>query len=508
MNTLKDFVNWKLTHADKVAEAEGYPLVLENCKKNKRMKQLEVYGNSVQDGTPTPENPIEVQSVGEKSVNLTDGILEVGGIANATGQNSNSTGYFRSVNYTLIIPNTVYTITASKPIQFVYFYDKDYNFINLSVENARTFTTPENCEYIRYRIIRNESIENETVDKAMLVLGSTVTTYEPYGKYKIPVVARGVNLINVNDFKNGNFTINEDGSCTLGWFLNGRFSEYNTNLSHIPAGSKLVFITSILEATTNTKNVLVQLIYSNGSIKYYGLNGTTKITLEDTIKQVGLYIHNSEEKGSYITFKDFGLYYENEYMGYEPYVEPITTNVYLNEPLQKIGDYADYIDFKNKKVVRNNYKQLINSSIGTNWSRGTDAWQRDGHFDVVVTSFYKYVPIREKYGYSNRFMRGNWVWGANKFPNNYFYVWDTKNAHLIMQLDYLDGITEESTLEETISAIKNYLDNNETYVIYPLATPIEESIICTLPKLKAKTTIIEVDTSLAPSDAYGKYIKK
>lgn len=45
MNTLKDFVNWKLTHADKTAKAEGYPLVLENCKANKKMKQLLVYGN-------------------------------------------------------------------------------------------------------------------------------------------------------------------------------------------------------------------------------------------------------------------------------------------------------------------------------------------------------------------------------------------------------------------------------------------------------------------------------
>lgn len=29
------------------------------------------------------------------------------------------------------------------------------------------------------------------------------------------------------------------------------------------------------------------------------------------------------------------------------------TNIYLNEPLRKIGDYLDYIDFKNQKVVRN-----------------------------------------------------------------------------------------------------------------------------------------------------------
>jgi hypothetical protein len=29
-----------------------------------------------------------------------------------------------------------------------------------------------------------------------------------------------------------------------------------------------------------------------------------------------------------------------------------TTNIFLDEPLRKVGDYADYIDFKNGKVVR------------------------------------------------------------------------------------------------------------------------------------------------------------
>ena len=36
---------------------------------------------------------------------------------------------------------------------------------------------------------------------------------------------------------------------------------------------------------------------------------------------------------------------------YEPYQEE-TYNIYLNEPLRKIGEYSDYIDFKNGKVVR------------------------------------------------------------------------------------------------------------------------------------------------------------
>ena len=43
MNSLQNFVNWKLTHCDKTAEASGYPLVMENCKANKKMKQLQIF---------------------------------------------------------------------------------------------------------------------------------------------------------------------------------------------------------------------------------------------------------------------------------------------------------------------------------------------------------------------------------------------------------------------------------------------------------------------------------
>ena len=65
METLKNYVNWKLAHSDKVADAEGCPLVMENCKANKRMKQLQVYGDCMQSQTPSPDNPSEIETVGD-----------------------------------------------------------------------------------------------------------------------------------------------------------------------------------------------------------------------------------------------------------------------------------------------------------------------------------------------------------------------------------------------------------------------------------------------------------
>ena len=46
--TMKDYVNWKMSHDVKYGETEGYPLVLEDCRKNKDLKNFRVYGESIQ----------------------------------------------------------------------------------------------------------------------------------------------------------------------------------------------------------------------------------------------------------------------------------------------------------------------------------------------------------------------------------------------------------------------------------------------------------------------------
>ena len=48
---------------------------------------------------------------------------------------------------------------------------------------------------------------------------------------------------------------------------------------------------------------------------------------------------------------DIAYYAETDTTEYEPYIGE-TKHIYLNEPLRKVGDYADYIDFKNQKVMR------------------------------------------------------------------------------------------------------------------------------------------------------------
>ena len=56
LNGVKGFVKSK---------AGSLPLMLENCVDEESLISYTIQGNSVQDGTPSPETPVEVESVGE-----------------------------------------------------------------------------------------------------------------------------------------------------------------------------------------------------------------------------------------------------------------------------------------------------------------------------------------------------------------------------------------------------------------------------------------------------------
>ena len=252
MNSLQNFVNWKLTHADKTAESSGYPLIMENCKANKKMKQLKIYGNSLQDGTPTPEEPIEVQSVGE-------------------------------------------LVT-------------DTNDVN-------------------------------------------------YGKYKVPIVTRGNNLLD-SDLWLNYFDKLEDGSYhskgiirnTTKVPLSLKANTYTISLDiKCPTGTN--YRPCMLDANNNELYVW-NIKSGTGEWKNIKLTFTTNVD----VSYVGwCYSGTSDD----VSFRNLQVVKGAENLTYEPYIEPTTTNVFLNEPLSA----EEYIDFKNKKVKRDLSDEVIECTL-------------------------------------------------------------------------------------------------------------------------------------------------
>ena len=185
---------------------------------------------------------------------------------------------------------------------------------------------------------------------------------------------------------------------------------------------------------------------------------------------------------------------------YESYIEPITTNIFLNEPLRKIGDYADYIDGKGNKVFRGIYRQTYTGK--ENWIKSgvfnnTDVFRLDNAVPYIVVHP---LSIRSNYLVPRWQVEDNdWAVGEVRFQSQN-YLQPTKRIYMSL------GVSTVEELKEFLTT--KYNEGNPLYIEYPMAEPTEEPISTVLPKLNAKTSIIEVDTSLAPSDAYGKYIKK
>lgn len=397
---LRDFVNKKMASADKEASAEGYPLTLNNCKKNKKMRQLELYGNSVQDGTPTPEAPVDVVSVGEKSVNLVKDAREVfKNFADYTELEEDGReciriksngGAYAIFDFTFK-ENTQYTIS----FEFKCKYDRSGVSLSYDVPFAVCYTDG-NIDYCSIQPINNTwnkrvltTIAGKTIShiKALgfdyrvydyidintfqIQEGSTATPYEPFGKYKIPVVVKS-----------------------------------------------------------------------------------------DT--------------------------------------DMITTNIFLNEPIRKLGDYADYVDFKNNKVVRKCCKRYLKDC---GWNNGVSEYVKGVYcFTAIDNSI---LPTLQN---SN-----GGVGKSNIFPMVHSHQQE-KYTYAILMHSWVSNvqvvISSEYLSEKSVSAFKTWIEEYNPYMVRVLATPTEEPITCELPKLNAKISIIEVDTSLAPSNAYGKYIKK
>ena len=231
--------------------ASGYPLTVTDHLEGEEAINYQVYGNSVQDGTPTPETPIEIQSVGD-------------------------------------------------------------------------LVTDETSEY--------------------------------YGKYDIPINIRGKNLfsgltkgIAINSSNGSEITdkkyatsgyIPVDLTVNNNYYISGLPSTISNYIAAYNENREFLGRTG---GSTVTERILTTKAFANGTaqgtgdIAYFRICVFVTSITSGTIDDIdGCKIQL--EKGSTAT-------------EYEPYSGE-TKHIYLDEPLRKVGDYADYVDFENQKVVR------------------------------------------------------------------------------------------------------------------------------------------------------------
>ena len=172
---------------------------------NGKIMDMMIYGKASQDGTPSPENPVEIKSVVNPTIkicgkNLFDSkkfpIILNRGIDTNTGAiyKSLSGNYCATEKY-IPFPYSGKKISFNASMSLCA-YDKDYKFISSVNKNNRQ--VPSGTMYVRF------DIKTEDKDKAQIELSENTTTYEPYKEQTIQLPIT-LNAIPVSS--DGNVTI-------------------------------------------------------------------------------------------------------------------------------------------------------------------------------------------------------------------------------------------------------------------------------------------------------------
>ena len=170
----------------------------------------------------------------------------------------------------------------------------------------------------------------------------------------------------------------------------------------------------------------------------------------------------------------------------------ITTNIYLDEPLRKVGDYADYIDFENSKVVRKIGVNKLTETAPKSFSKSSSG------SDTMYRHFYPPVPTMKKASTG----AGLGFCTVLKKDFEAYNKWTMPQIIFGLANSYISIVTpiESSSYKD----VYNYLSNsgaNEVIIYYQLETPTETPItLPTIPTFKG-TTILSADTTTQPSNA-------
>ena len=327
------------------------PVELEDCNGDDA-EITTLRGNTVQNGTPSPQNIVPVDGTGERTENWFDAMkVEKGRINSSTGTMEYAED---TPNLTYSETNNEFTITTryawrgfvteyidlqERPdfsyisddgtfYAFTYAYDANKTYLG-----AITSNVPTGTKYIRVSIQCGTVVTNAKIKNIML--GSSLP-YEPYG-YKIGITNDSTTyntylgqVQTTRQIKKYEITGNEDwrksSSIDGVFWINNFNNDYDNSLNNIISCKCTHYIAQ--ENSTGVQNLIDKHI----CLYAYNTTGTQyhELYLRDT---------------SYNTLESFIEYIQQQYAAGTPvtiwYVLANSTTGIVNEPLMKIGDYAD-----------------------------------------------------------------------------------------------------------------------------------------------------------------------
>ena len=505
---------------------------------------------------PSPDFPSEIQSVGDLTIkNLIpypyvettqiksgitftdngDGSITVNGTATA-----NVTWYFYRNEQSLInglkIGDTI-TVSidcdktwvqspATMNIVCNYYNSettmKDGGCIVNSTTKYKTITIGDDWVGIGMYVVvySGQTIDNITL-KPQVEIGSTATEYEPYHKYDIPIIVRGKNVLPNSDWMSGQhsdgFTQSSTAKYITGYTQNSisfnltawtgvsspRFSKdsvkrivFKINQNALNSDSYANFYISIQGYDDDNNKVGNRLIYDSvvADTGYvFDFSTIASYSFYGKSTQFSFCILARKNALSNLMVYDIAYYADTDITEYEPYIGE-KKHIYLDEPLRKVGDYADYIDFKNQKVVRNVTESIFN---------GTESWVKtsntlSGAYQgfAISNSAYNIPSGTNLICFSDKFLYSSTVKkNIIKMENN-----STFTLRIIIGIEYVSDLELET--------FKTWLSENNIKVVYPIETSVEESII--LPELSTveNLSIYVVESDVSASNIIVQYKRR
>ena len=398
--------------------------------------------------------------------------LTVGKTYTIATNNSNAHGIFQYYESGSTTPKYTSTLTITSTMTSVkaYFYINpnvtvNNVAINMQLEEGSTAT-----KFQKYGAMPSIEFPSEISSTGDLLTTGNCASYgsnacNNVGKYIIPVKVSGKNIFDYNNIP-ATFGSKHDNGYYTDKMSNVRIYTYQTLKHYI--GKK---VTVSFDLTTSEDGTFLIYPYQTNGIgirfsmisKEMKANTKTRITATGVVEVLGT--NETYSPGEIIVYKNgyTGSYLVNNIQfevgeqatDYEAY-NGITTDIYLDEPLRKVGNYVDYIDYDNKKIVRN-----VKERVYT----GKEYWYADGT-SYVFDSTEAFIKSTK----------------GSLLSNIAFYA-STKNNDNFNFARSGAGYIEFNALNKgyTVETWKQYLVNkynsgSPAKVQYDIATPEEQTI--------------------------------
>ena len=501
--------------------------------------------------SPNPEYPQEVESVGDKTSNIFSSYgVSTGGLnnpsadrrlsntvgttinsidftgeiiatqsqyPNITNPNDYNNGYFNvGVNgletgkkYTLICNFEIFENPLAYTNQAI-LINGAYSIFGTVLDNRVKYIFEwkkpagyENREFIEFRLAgRNMKFTN------FMILEGEVSDFQDYVKtgYKVPVNISGINLFDYS-------TILDAGKIEIMDKKTGEFKWKSTEgipATYMKTKPNTRYRVTFKAKTMVEQTAIVAVYYKDGTVKGIETKSSPDgFTVADGLTLAGKsvdYVKFGGSGGLSIgsIFKGLMIVEEGtELDGYEPHLDE-TTNIYINEPLRKIGEYADYIDYKNKKVVRKIVEKVFD---GTENLRNITTLPYPytfldiGELGLVTPDVCLCTHLQHQSDFSYL-----------KEGNNKFRVLNstTNNKSRIVFRFYLNN-SVVSDVDEVKALLSEYYNTGKPMIVYYAhadGLEIEETI--DIPEISTSkgTNIFDTKTNIKPSDIEINYWKQ